>query len=270
MRFGACVLAAIIFSVSQQSAAAVSHTTAVNNGTAWLVGQQNQSDGSWGVRDDLRYVSTSEGALALLAAGQVNAPYYASIAWLDNHAPQNIDFAARRVLTIGRVGATVAPELSLLQTSQNLAAPGNSGWGLSPVYQGSPLDTALSVQALSQQGVTTGVSQAVSYLLSVQLPASGNDMGWALGQEAVSDPTTTAHVILALVPQKAANAAVPGAVSNGLTALNAKVTASSPSHLVALAALANLKDDSSSIAGTTLVAALLNQQAANGSWGGDD
>jgi hypothetical protein len=242
----------------------------VSNATAWLIGQQNPSDGSWGVRDDLRYVSTAEGALALLSAGQVAAPYYASIAWLDNHAPQNIDFAARRMLTIGKAGATVVSERSLLQASQNLTAPGNSGWGLSAFYQGSPLDTALALQALSQQGVTTGVSQGVSYLLSVQLPASSNDAGWALGQEAVSDPTTTAHVVLALIPQKSANTSVPAAITNGLAALNAKVGASSPAHLVALAALAHLKDDPSSVVGTTLANALLSQQAANGSWGGND
>ncbi|MFX5960964.1 hypothetical protein ABTE72_19675, partial [Acinetobacter baumannii] len=80
--------------------------------------------------------------------------------------------------------------------------------------QGSALDTSLSLQALTQQGVTTNVAQAVSYLTTTQL--TGSDKGWVVGQETVSDTITTAQVIIALVPLKNMSAAVPTSIANGL------------------------------------------------------
>ena len=189
------------------------------------------------------------------------------MAWLSNHAPVNVDFTARRVLALVTANSATAADAQFLQGVQNTSAPGNSGWGLAAVYQGAPLDTALALQALNQAGGNNGISAAVSYLLLVQLP--GSDAGWAIGAETASDPITTAQVLIALAPQQALYGAVPAALTKGLAALNAKVTATSPAAQLALATLANVRIAPTAAQTTTLLNALLAQQSTDGSWGED-
>jgi len=243
--------------------------TSSSNGASWLTLQRNVDDGSWGASDAVKYVQTSEAVIALRALNQQGMAYFGGLAWLANHEPANIDFTARRVLALGAANQSVSADLQALQSAQNLSTPGpgNNGFGLSGTYQGSPLDTALTLQALTQQGVTTNVSQAVTYLTSSQL--TGTDTGWALGQETTSDPITTAQVLIALIPLKAVSSAVPAAIINGLAALNAKVNTTSPVSQIALTIVANLRNNPSSTYAVTLLAALQSQQAADGSWGED-
>lgn len=236
-----------------------------SKGVSWLSSQRNLDDGSWGATEAEKYVQTSEAVIALGALNQQNAAYYGGVAWLGNHAPANIDFTARRILAQGAANRAIGADLAVLQAAQNLAAPGNNGWGLSKTYQGSTLDTALTLQALNQQGVSTNVAQAVAYLTASQL--TGTDSGWALGQETISDPIATAQVLIALIPQKAL-AGVPNAITKGFAALNAKVTAASPAPLIALAVVANLRNGNT-LQGTSLLNTLLNQQLNDGSWGDD-
>ena len=245
---------------------AATQDTAAANGSAWLTQKRSVVDGSWGVTDADKYVQTSEAVIALGALNKNGAAYYGGVAWLGNHAPGNVDFAARRILALGAANHAVTADLTLLQLAQALAAPGNNGWGLSQTYQGSALDTALSLQALNQQGVTGNVALAVAYLVGSQL--TGSDSGWALGQETVSDPVTTAQVVIALVPQNALGG-VSAAITKGLAALNAKVTASSPTPQLALAIVANLRNDPNSAQATTLLNGLLGRQTADGSWDAD-
>lgn len=249
------------------SGMAATYDIAAAKGVAWLLAQRNVDDGSWGVTDDVKFVQTSEAVLALGALNQLSPAYHAGLSWLDNHAPTNIDFTSRRILSLGQTGASVSLDLTALQGAQGTTGVGNNGWGLSEGYIGSAIDTSLSLQALNQQGITTNVLQAVSFLTASQLP--GADSGWSLGQEAVSDPITTAQVIQALVPLRSVSSAVPTAITNGLSALNAKVTSSSPIPSIALAALANLRNSSSSSQATTLLNALVTQQSSDGSWGED-
>jgi len=249
------------------SCLASSLSTASTNGVAWLIQQRNTDDGSWGASDPVKYVQTSEAVLALRALNQQGSAYYGGVAWLGNHAPSNVDFTARRVLALGAANQSINADLQVLESAQNLSAPGNNGFGLSGTYQGSPLDTALTLQALTQQGVTTNVSQAVAYLTTAQL--TGSDPGWALGQETTSDPVTTAQVLIALIPLKSVSSAVPTAIINGLAALNAKVTTTSPVSQIALSISANLHANPSSTQALTLLSALQSQQAADGSWGED-
>ena len=243
------------------------YDSAAASGTNWLTSQRNVSDGSWGATDDVKYVRTSEAVFALAALNQLTPAYYAGVAWLGNHTPANVDFTARRLLAMGPASGAVSQDLSALLAAQNLAATGNNGWGLSGVYQGAPLDTSLSLQALNQQGAGTSMASAVSYLLGAQL--TGSDRGWALGQESNSDPVTTAHVIQALVPLVSVNAGVSAAISNGLMTLNGKVGTTSPVPEMALTAMANLRNSSSSVQGLALLNALVVQQSSDGSWGGD-
>ena len=249
------------------TAVAGPYDSAAASGTNWLTAQRNVGDGSWGASDDVKYVRTSEAVLALAALNQLTPAYHAGVAWLGNHTPANVDFTARRVLAVGPATGAVSQDMSALLAAQNLAATGNSGWGLSSFYQGAPLDTGLSLQALNQQGAGAGMAAAVSYLLSVQL--TGSDRGWALGREASSDPVTTAQVIQALVPLVSVNAGVPAAISNALTTLNGKVGPTSPVPEIALTAMANLRNSPNSAQGLALLNALVVQQSSDGSWGGD-
>ena len=233
----------------------------------WINSQRNASDGSWGATDSLKYVQTSEAVIALAALNSPSPAYFDGIAWLSNHAPSNVDFTARRVLALGAASNSVAQDLAVLQSAQNQTAPGNNGWGLSSSYQGSPLDTALTLQAMTQQGATSGVANAVNYLVGTQL--SGTDAGWALGSETTSDPTTTAQVLIALIGLQGQYATIPASVTKGLAALNAKVSTSSPVTQIALAAVANLRSNANSAHAATLLSALVAQQATDGSWGED-
>lgn len=237
------------------------------NAVAWLLSQQNTDDGSWGVTDDIKYVRTSEAVLALAALNRRTPQYYAGLNWLQNHAPGNVDHTARRILAIQSNGGSVTADLQALQAAQGLAAPGAGGWGLASTYQSAALDTALTLQAYNQAGVTTNIANAVTYLTGAQLTSS--DKGWVLGQETASDPVTTAHVLIALIPLKASYPAVATPISNGLAALNAKVTAAAPVGQKALAVVANLRNSASSSVATTLLGNLTATQNGNGSWGND-
>lgn len=243
------------------------YDTAAANATTWLLQQQNVSDGSWGATDDVKYVRTSEAVLALAALNRRTVQYYAGITWLQNHVPANVDYSARRILALQSNGNSVAADLLSLQGSQALAAPGNSGWGLSKLYQGSALDTALALQAYNQAGVTTNVANAVTYLTGAQL--TGGDKGWVVAQETSSDPVSTAQVLIALIPLKTSYASLPTAITNGLAALNAKVTTASPTSQKALSVIANLRNSASSPQAATLLSNLAATQSAGGSWGGD-
>ena len=242
-------------------------STASSNAATWLVSQRHVDDGSWGSTDALKYVQTSEAVIALAALNSQGPAYFEGVAWLSNHAPINVDFTARRVLALGAANAAVVKDLAVLQNAQNQAAPGNNGWGISVSYQGSPLDTALSLQAMTQQGVSSGVANAVNYLVGAQL--SGADTGWALGNETISDPTTTAQVLIALIPLQGQYANVPAVVTRGLAALNTKVGPASSVSQMALALVANLRSNANSTQAAALLAALQGQQAADGSWGED-
>jgi hypothetical protein len=242
------------------------YDAAANNGVTWLNQQRNLDDGSWGGDSD-KYVITSEAVLALAALNRYNAAYFGGVSWLGNHAPTNVDFTSRRVLALGPASSSVSADLLALQGAQGLAGPGNNGWGMTINYLGSPIDTSLSLQALTQQSVTTNVAAAVSYLAGAQL--TGADNGWAVGRETTSDPITTAQVLIALAPLQSTNTSIPSALARGVTTLNARVNSTSPVAQIALAAIANLRYNPASPQASTLLAALVGQQANDGSWEDD-
>ncbi|MDP3650854.1 MAG: hypothetical protein Q8R67_04135 [Rhodoferax sp.] len=252
--------------ISIANAAPLDYKGSADLAVTWLIQQRNIVDGSWGATDDMKFVQTSEAVLALAAMNRRTQEYYAGLAWLENHTPINADFMARRILALQTNGGNIASELQYLGTAQNIVVPGNGGLGLSRNYQGEALDTALVLQANSLAGGPLNVSAAISYLIGAQL--AGGDAGWSIGQESVSDPVTTAQVLLALIPLQGSNAALPGVIANGLTALNAKVNTGSAIPFQALAALVNLRWIASSTAATTLLNNLVTSQIG-GSWEGD-
>lgn len=252
---GTGIVSADIYSVPAQRAA------------DWLVLQRNLVDGSWASAEDLRFIQTAEAVTALAALNRRTPEYYAGLVWLQNHQADNADFIARRIPVLRVNGNSVDSDLLELQATQSLAAPGNGGFGLSKAYQGAALDTALALQSYAQAGVTSGTASAINFLKSSQL--TGTDKGWALGQETVSDPVTTAHVLIALIAYRASDATLTTPIANGLAALSAKVGTGAPVIQRALAVLANLRNQSTSTQAAALLNSLLLNQAPDGSWGDD-
>ena len=235
-----------------------------------LVGRQHDPGRkTWGSDQDLKYLAAAEVALGLASWNRRSVEYYAALTWLSNHSPANVDFASRRVLALGPGGQSVSRDLSFLSSVQslNLVVPGNGGLGLGFGYQGSPLDTALALQAYTQAAATTDVAASIASLKNAQL--TGTDKGWVIGQETSSDPITTAQVLIALIPYRGSDPTLVTPIANGLAALNAKVGTTSTSVMKALAALANYRDNASSAQAATLLGNLVATQAADGSWNGD-
>lgn len=244
--------------------AANAYLAPANKAVAWLNASQNP-DGSWGATDALKPLHTSEAVRALAAVNQRSPQYYLGLGWLENHNGGSVDYEARRILALAPHGDNVGASQNLLAAAQRLALPGNGGWGLSAAYQGSPLDTALALQACTQLGITTNTAQAIAYLKTSQL--TGTDKGWPLAQETVSSPLTNAHVIIALVPFQASDATLTPVIANAAATLNAQVNSTSPLSLQALAAQALQK---ANVVPAALLSSLLATQGADGSMGGGD
>lgn len=196
---------------------------------------QNLSDGSWGATDNLKPLYTSQVVQALYGYNRLKPQYYAGINWLENHRMLNVDYTARRMMALSPTKDDLSKDLAYLINAQNLPIPGNNGWGISSTYQGSPLDTALTLQALSAVVNNVNVSSAITYLQSTQL--SGAESGWPLAQEGVSDPSTTAQAIIALAPRLGVSSPV---ITNAINTLKSKVNTGSSVSEQALAARAYL------------------------------
>lgn len=228
--------------LSHASCAETSYAEKARLASDWLKGQQN-GDGSWGVPDSDPYVQTSEAVLALAALNRRTKEYYSGITWLENHAPINTDHRARRILALASNDGNVAAEREYLQGTKDNAG----GWGLSPIYRGSALDTALALQASDQ--ASYDANSAIAYLCGLQF----TDNGWAIGQESQSDLVTTAQVLLALIPRRtvgclSGTAVIPAALTMLDNALfpNGLLESSAPTVAKALGALVYLRNDPAS------------------------
>jgi hypothetical protein len=170
--------------------------------------------------------------------------------------------------------------LAYLRSSQNL--PGNSGWGLTPAYQGSALDSAQAVLACSLSGAGTNTQATLDFFKAVQL--GGSDKGWALAQESTSDPATTALVVQALVSNKALYDSLTSPINDGegtpapnlddtfntlitdgVASLGTSVGTAAPIYVQAQAALAYIKSSHAASA-TSLLTSLASAQSSDGSW----
>ena len=244
--------------------AATPYDTALLNAASYLANTQNTEDGSWGSADNIKPLQTAEVIQALRAYNQRTRAYYAGIAWLENHRTPNVDYTARRIMALNPTGDDVSADLAYLVQSQNATALGNNGWGVSPSYQGSVIDTALTIQALNSISSAANTATAATYLQSLQL--TGTDKGWPVASETSSDPIATAQAIIALTPKLGAASSV---ITNGVTTLRKKVTTTSSANSKALAALAYVTVNPASADATVLLSNLQSTQAADGSIGGD-
>jgi hypothetical protein len=231
----------------------------------WLSQNQN-GDGSWGASENVKLPYTAEAVMALKALNQRTSAYYAGITWLENNNAPNIDYEARRILALSQHGDNVQPDLAYVQAAQKLILPGNSGWGLSADYQGSPLDSAVTLLACSQLGITTNVQAALNYLKGAQL--TGTDKGWPVAQETTSDAVTTAFVVQAMAAFKPLDSTLSTSIANGISTLVANVGSASPVHIQALTALAHLRAGYAANS-TPLLNTITGLQSADGSWSED-
>lgn len=255
------VFFALLTAVAAGCVHAGPYDASANRAADWLAQQRNVVDGSWGSNDEVRYLYTSQAVFALAALNRRDAAYYGGLTWLENHAAVNTDFSARRILALHGNGDNVTSDL------QYLSLPGNGGWGLATTYLASPLDTALALQALYQAGSYAVAPNALAYLKTTQ--STGSIKGWAVGQEAVSDPATTAQVVRSLIAFSASDATLAIPIANGLDALGTMVTTSSPIVHQALAASAMLRNNPASASAATLLNSMMASQGADGSWAGD-
>lgn len=242
----------------------------------WLTAQQNVN-GSWGAFEDLQSLYTTNAVRALGAIYQRNAAYYKGIAWLENHHVPNVDYTARRILALATRGNNVQPDLDYLRTAADVSAGGNNGWGLTEGYRGSPIDTAVVLQAFSRVGEQTHVQAALNYLKATQL--SGTTKGWPVSYEAsndpnvTSDPISTALVLQALLPYAATDSTLATPISNAVATLEAMVNLNSPTLTRAYAALGLLQENIESPHGQLLLDSLrvtqLSSGIHSGSWDGE-
>jgi hypothetical protein len=260
-RLAAALLAGLVLAPGTPAGGLYANPAA--RGVAWLEARQNP-DGSWGASEAVRPLYTSE-AVRALAAGQARGPaYFAGVTWLAGQAAPSVDHAARRMLGLAAHGDDLGAALDYLRQAQRLTAPGNGGWGLTPVYQGSPLDTALVLLACAEAGGALDVAAALGYLKTAQL--TGTERGWALAQQGSSDPAVTATVTRALARFRALDPTLARPVADGLATLLASVPADGPAAVQALAALAALEAGDASAAAPFL-ATLAATQGPDGSWG---
>jgi hypothetical protein len=250
-------------------ARAGAYDSQIQQAAQWLgQGAVQNLDGSWGDAEALKHLATSEVVIALRATNNRNAAYFSGITWLQNHDAPNIDYKARRVLALAPHGANLSTEVASLLRAQNSVMSGNRGWGLTTDYHSAAVDTALTLQALREAGVSgAGLGDAVTYLTSAQLP-SGN-RGWAQGAETASEPVSTALALLALVPLRAQTPSLSVPIANAVAALGASVSSASANSVKAIAAYALLKENPTSPAAGSLVAALLSARSAAGHWDAD-
>ena len=148
------------------SAFAGPYDSAGQRAADWLAANMIPADNTWGTEQDLKYITEAEVVLGLASWNRRGYEYYAALTWLSNHSPVNADFTSRRVLAVQPGGQSVGRDINFLSAVQslNLVAPGNGGLGLNLGYQGSPLDTALALQAYTQAAATTYVPTAIASL----------------------------------------------------------------------------------------------------------
>jgi hypothetical protein len=252
--------------------AAAAPEDAAASAAAWLEAQQN-ADGSWGTTPALRGLATSEAVIALRAHGLRRAAYFRGVAWLENHAASSNDYRARRVVALLPHGDDVSEDQQFLVDHHSLANAYGEGWGLSGVYSGSALDTALALQAFAALGVPAAVQQDVvdGVTLLVNLQSLGSDDGWpaTLGANGAGDPVVSAVVLRAFA---ALVGYVTGQEASGDLAetwlLGAVTTADSP-LAQAQAALAVLRWSPGTTSADTWLTSLEGLQEGSGSWQND-
>jgi len=237
----------------------------ITEALAWLRGKQDPL-GFWNDKDStqIRDTAVTLQTLQLLDPGFNNsAP---ALKWLSQQTISNTDYLARFALTLDETGSSAASQLSELTALQN----SDGGWGIKEGYASDPLDTALSVLALTSQGNNaSAVAGAMTYLVNSQ----NVDGGWSGAQGGPSRTLVTATVTQAF---KAGGQESNAALTPALAWLAGKQNVDggfgdSPStaHDTALVLISFIQlDKLDQIASNAAASFLLNTQSVEGSWNG--
>ena len=154
---------------------------------AWIRSRQAE-DGSWQDRSGTQIRDTAMAMLALASDEQFTGRQRATD-WLASRQHPAVDGLARRLALLGSPG--LAPPLLALQNA-------DGGWGVAPGYHSDPLDTALALAALAEQGPGPAVAAAAAYLVHGQ----NSDGGWGTVAGGASRTSVTALALRALLAAK--------------------------------------------------------------------
>jgi len=212
---GLCVIgiAALSFHLSPVYALdLVASKNAMDAAVSFLESEgQQKADGSWGDNDEIRYVTTASVVEALQASNQYTHAYYDGIAWLENHATNNVDYAARKILALSKRGYGAGLELAILNNARHTGA---SGLGLSAHYTENTVDSALALRAAVAIGDAANKTLLKDYLVNSQQTESG----WTLGEGDVVSKWATAEAVIAL--NALADPSLATAIDDGIGELN--------------------------------------------------
>ncbi len=248
-----------VYAMSAQAFDNAQALSTVQSAVVWLDNNQNTVDGGWGTDASLRYLSTASAISALRAVNDYSAAYYAGIAWLENNAASNVDYTSRKIVALGQHGNNLSADTNYLSTARRSA---NNGVGLNEIYDESPLDTALAMQAAVAIGDTVYQAETLAYLLAAQL----GDGGWPLGTATSSDRWVTAEAVIALASTSATDPGLTTTIDSAVAFLNgAQIT--SDTVLLARSILAVYLQDGQTAAVDAWVIELLSRQNAGGDWG---
>lgn len=242
------------------------YTAPLTSAMQWLVANQN-ADGSWGATQDIQPVYTSVAVRALHSASMLQSTYYAGLTWLENHNSSNVDLISRQANALASHGDNLDYARTYLQNAQAHNGSIYAGWGLSPIYSSSAIDTALALIAYTELGSSVQIQPAINFLKSSQR-IGANDQGWATNNAGSSDPAVTALVIQALGRYTTQDATLTAVINNGLNTLSTLVTSDMPPVIQALAAQA-AQDAGNSALATTFLSRLTASQSVDGSWNAD-
>lgn len=259
------VLLAVGLAGRARSAATSDMESAAEFAVAYLASTSQQAaDGSWGSDPATRVVYTTQVVCALRSYAGWSPAYERGITWIENHADQNHDELARRILALMPHGDSVQFETA------ELAAANNGGWGLTRWYDREPRATALAMRAFDVLGAPAQGQLGIGYL---KLSSRLADGSWPAARSGTNgDANTTAEVALALGRYRTFDASLQSTILPAAESwLVSNVTATSAALTRALTLQALLEIDPNSPAVESLFNSLMptagsGGQLGNGSW----
>ncbi len=143
----------------------------IDDGAQWLMTNQ-KTDGSWSDLAQSTERDTAAAALILRSFTNAQTNYQSALLWLGGTSNGNMDFLSRKIQALNGSGADLTALINEVLSRQNP----DGGWGSDRNYPSNPVDTALTLKALSTVGYAGQqiISLAVSYLKNIQHP----DGGW--------------------------------------------------------------------------------------------
>jgi|GEM_PF-890325 len=247
--------------------------TTVTDGVAYLIGTQ-AADGAWDSDVVRRRAATAEALRALQATGSGAAERAAGADFLELGPEGDVDALARTLLALSGEGRDVTAQAADLLAARR----SRGGWGLTAEFTADPLDTGLALEALTGRPELDNETarQGLTRLLAAQRDDGGFPCVVSGDDDADSDVFCTAQALLALAGQRgtffldppiAETAAFLQAARNADGSFGPAGPDQVTSTALAALALAAVPSFGNEVA--TVIAFLVDSQAADGSWSGD-